>query len=87
MTQLRYKATNWKRYNQALINRGRVRLFSDLTITTALLWSNEYFQFRWGHKYSSTLFSSSLNCRCHALIITHALMIESKRLTSHSNKD
>ncbi len=60
MAKPRYKTTNWKRYNQALINRGsltfwideetvqlwkqikqgnpgRLRLFSDLAITTALM--------------------------------------------------
>ena len=32
MSKPRYKTNNWKQYNQALINRGRPRVFSDLMI-------------------------------------------------------
>ncbi|KFE96766.1 hypothetical protein BSR59_25095 [Vibrio parahaemolyticus] len=39
MPKPRYKTNNWKQYNQALINRGRPRIFSDLVITTALIFS------------------------------------------------
>ncbi|ENM5915968.1 IS5 family transposase [Vibrio mimicus] len=37
MPKPRYKTNNWKQYNQALIKRGRPRIFSDLAITTALM--------------------------------------------------
>ncbi|TXY45501.1 IS5/IS1182 family transposase, partial [Vibrio mimicus] len=30
MPKPRYKTNNWKQYNQALIKRGRPRIFSDL---------------------------------------------------------
>lgn len=46
MPKPRYKTTNWKQYNKALINRGSLtfwideeatRQFSDLAIITALM--------------------------------------------------
>ncbi len=108
MAKPRYKTTNWKHYNQVLINRGsltfwideeavklwkqinqgnrgRSRLFSDLAISTALMVKRVFSLPLRGLQGFINSILSSLNYRCHALII-HALANELKRSTSRSRQ-
>lgn len=84
MTKPRYQTTNWKHYNQVLINRGSLIFWIDEEAIQLWKQFKQVFSMPLrGRKGLLTLFLSSLNYRCHALII-HALVSEPKRSTSRS---